>query len=77
MNANVGVVDGMDINGAIITMKAYKELDNRIREFSNSLENVIIRPRFDLKVGTLSSIDIQGVSPPRTLDRVWVIEQLS
>jgi hypothetical protein len=52
----------MDINSAIITMKAYGELDDRVKKFSKSLEDVIIRPRFDLKVGTLPSIDIQGVS---------------
>jgi len=58
----------MDINSAIITMKAYGELDDRVKKFSKSLEDAIIRPRFDLKVGMLPSIDIQGVSRviPRT-----------
>jgi len=52
----------MDIHSAIIIMKAYGELDDRVKKFSKSLEDVIIRPRFDLKVGLLTSIDIQGVS---------------
>jgi hypothetical protein len=57
----------MDIDSAIITMKAYGELDDRVKKFSKSLEDVIIRPRFDLKLGALPSIDIQDVS--RTISR--------
>jgi hypothetical protein len=52
----------MNIDSAIITMKAYGELDDRIKQFSKSLEEVVIIPRIDLKVGALPSIDIQGVS---------------
>ncbi len=52
----------MDIGSAIITMKAYGELDDRVKEFSKSLEDIIIRPRFELKVGILPSIKIEDVS---------------
>jgi hypothetical protein len=43
-------------------MRAYKELDDRIKHFSDQLEAVIIRPRIELKLGNLSSIEIRSVS---------------
>jgi hypothetical protein len=65
----------MDISSAIITMKAYGELDDRVKKFSRSLEDVIIRPRLDLKAGTLPSIAVQGVSLAISrLGYGWLIE---
>lgn len=52
----------MDINNAIIIMKAYKELDDRIEQFSKGLEDAIITRRINLKLNSLPSIEIQGVS---------------
>jgi centromere/kinetochore protein ZW10 len=54
--------DSMDINNAIIIMKAYKELDDRIEQFSKGLEDAIITRRINLKLNSLPSIEIQGVS---------------
>jgi len=52
----------MDIDSAIIIMKAYGELEDRVKKFSKSLEDIIIGPRFELTMGTLPSVDVQGVS---------------
>lgn len=62
----------MDIDSAIITMKAYGELDEQIKQFSRNLEDVIIRPRIDLNVGTLPSIDIQGVGHTIPSSMIWM-----
>jgi hypothetical protein len=54
----------MNIDSAVIIMNAYEELDDRIKQFSKSLVDVIIKPRIDLKVDMLPSIEIQGVGDP-------------
>jgi hypothetical protein len=52
----------MNIDSAIITMKAYGELDERVKIFLKSLEDIVIKPRFELREGTIPSINVQGVS---------------
>jgi hypothetical protein len=42
-------------------MLAYNELDQRVKEFYELLDSMIIRPRFDLKADFLSSIIIEKV----------------
>jgi hypothetical protein len=52
----------MHIDSAITIMEAYGEVDDRVKEFGKTLEEIIIKPRFELKSGILPSISIQGVS---------------
>jgi hypothetical protein len=64
----------MDIDSAIIIMKAYGELEDRVKKFSKSLEVIIIKPRFELTIGTLPSVDVQGVSSTILRSRYeWLI----
>jgi hypothetical protein len=57
----IPIVDFLDIDDAIIIMLAYNELDQRVKEFYELLDSMIIRPRFDLKADFLSSIIIEKV----------------
>ena len=66
----------MDINSAITIMKAYKELDDRIKQFADKLEAVIIKPRIELKLGNVSSIEIRGVSHPAMTDLTYRLSML-
>jgi hypothetical protein len=58
---NIAKVDSLNIDDTIVIMLAYNELDQRVKEFYELLESIIIRPRFDLKAGSLSSIIIENV----------------
>ncbi|EKD13112.1 centromere kinetochore protein [Drepanopeziza brunnea f. sp. 'multigermtubi' MB_m1] len=52
----------MDIDQAIIGLKAYKELDQAAKKFWEDLDDVILKPRTNLSAGSIPSIQVTGNS---------------
>jgi centromere/kinetochore protein ZW10 len=50
---------------AVLGLKAYKELDNVAKLFSESLDSIILRPRTNLIVGSIPNIETTSVSQPK------------
>lgn len=51
-----------DIDQAVIGLKAYKELDQAAKKLWEELDNVILKPRTNLLVGSIPGIQVEGVS---------------
>jgi hypothetical protein len=52
----------MSIAEASITLEAYKEVDRVAKQLWEDLDDAILKPRTELRVGTLPKIQIEGVS---------------
>jgi hypothetical protein len=55
----------MTIAEASITLEAYKEIDKVAKQLWEDLDDAIIKPRTELRVGNLPKIQIEGVSCSR------------
>jgi hypothetical protein len=54
----------MSIAEASITLEAYKEVDRVAKQLWEDLDDAILKPRTELRVGTLPKIQIEEVSYP-------------
>jgi centromere/kinetochore protein ZW10 len=52
----------MDLDQAIIGLKAYKELDQAAKKLWEDLDDNILKPRTNLEAGSIPSIQVTGVS---------------
>lgn len=50
------------IDQAVIGLKAYKELDETAKQMWEDLDDIILRPRTDLRLASIPSVRISGVS---------------
>jgi centromere/kinetochore protein ZW10 len=51
----------MTLSDAVIGLKAYKEVDQRMAVFWHGLDEVLIRPRTDLERGDVPAIHVENV----------------
>lgn len=52
----------MGLSDAVIGLKAYKEVDQRMRQLWHDVDQAIVSPRMDITNGSLPAIRVQGVS---------------
>jgi hypothetical protein len=52
----------MGLSDAVIGLKAYKELDKRMKQLWHDIDQAIIGPRMDITRQSLPGIQVKGVS---------------
>lgn len=52
----------MCLSDAVIGLKAYKEVDQRMRQLWHDVDQAIVSPRMDITNGSPPAIRVQGVS---------------
>ena len=62
--------EAMNLQDAVVGLKAYKEVDKRMAQFWHDLDKAIVAPRTDIERSPLASVQVSGVglSPTRKLE---------
>lgn len=58
------VDESMSLQDAVIGLKAYKEVDQRMSRLCHDLNKAVLLPRMNINEETLPSIHIENVSAP-------------
>jgi len=52
----------MSLSEATVALKAYKEVEKSMKQLWEDLDEAILKPRTELRVGPIPKIQIDGVS---------------